>query len=69
MSLFLFIPLCLVSIILGWLFRWIYAKFKLTSIEQKAVRLSQEAIKEAETKSKELIIETKDRLLREQQEQ
>jgi len=31
--------------------------------------LSQEAIKEAETKSKELIIETKDRLLREQQEQ
>ncbi|MFA6820639.1 MAG: ribonuclease Y [Sphaerochaetaceae bacterium] len=69
MSLFLIIPLCLVSIILGWLFRWIYAKFKLTSIEQKAVRLSQEAIKEAETKSKELIIETKDRLLREQQEQ
>ncbi len=69
MSLFLLIPLCLVSVILGWLFRWIYAKFKLTSIEQKAVRLSQEAIKEAETKSKELIIETKDRLLKEQQEQ
>ncbi len=69
MSLFILIPLCLVSVILGWLFRWIYAKFKLTSIEQKAVRLSQEAIKEAETKSKELIIETKDRLLKEQQEQ
>ncbi len=69
MSLFLLIPHCLVSVILGWLFRWIYAKFKLTSIEQKAVRLSQEAIKEAETKSKELIIETKDRLLKEQQEQ
>ncbi|MFA7370858.1 MAG: ribonuclease Y [Sphaerochaetaceae bacterium] len=69
MSIFLLIPLCLVSVILGWLFRWIYARFKLTSIEQKAVRLNQEAIKEAETKSKELLIETRDRLLKEQQEQ
>ncbi len=63
------IPLCLVSIVIGWFIRWTYAKFKLTSIEQKAVRLNEEAIKEAEAKSKELLIETRDLLLKEQQQQ
>lgn len=69
MSLLLIIPLCLGCIILGWLVRWFYARFKLTSIEQKAVRLNQEAIKEAEAKSKELLLETRDLLLKEQQQQ
>ena len=69
MNLLLLIPFCLVSIILGWLIRWTYAKFKLTSIEQKAVRLNEEAIKDAEAKSKELLIETRDLLLKEQQQQ
>ena len=67
MSMFLIIPLCLGCIILGWLIRWLYARFKLTSIEQKAVRLNQEAIKDAEAKSKELLLETRDLLLKEQQ--
>lgn len=58
-----------VGIVLGWFVRWLYAKFKLTSIEQKAVRLNQEAIKEAEAKSKELLLETRDQLLKEQQQQ
>ncbi len=69
MNLILLIPLCLVCVILGWLLRWTYAKFKLTSIEQKTARLSQEAIKEAEAQSKELLIETRDQLLKEQQQQ
>ncbi|NCB00663.1 MAG: ribonuclease Y [Spirochaetia bacterium] len=69
MNIFFVIPLCLVSIILGWLIRWTYARFKLTSIEQKAVRLNEEAIKDAEAKSKELLIETRDLLLKEQQQQ
>ena len=69
MNLLLLIPFCLVSIILGWLIRWTYAKFKLTSIEQKAVRLNEESIKDAEAKSKELLIETRDLLLKEQQQQ
>ncbi|MFA5514519.1 MAG: ribonuclease Y [Sphaerochaetaceae bacterium] len=69
MNIFLFIPLCLVCVILGWLIRWIYARVKLTSIEQKAARLSQEAIKEAEAKKRELLIETRDQLLKEQQQQ
>ncbi len=69
MNVLVVIPLCLGSIILGWLIRWMYARFKLTSIEQKAVRLNEEAIREAETKSKELLIETRDQLLKEQQQQ
>ena len=69
MNIFIIIPLCLGSIILGWLIRWTYARFKLTSIEQKAVRLNEEAIKEAEAKSKELLIETRALLLKEQQQQ
>ncbi|HRV23743.1 MAG TPA: ribonuclease Y [Sphaerochaeta sp.] len=53
----------------GWLGRWLYAKFKLTSVEQRAIRLNEEAIKEAEAKSKELLLETRDQLLKEQQQQ
>lgn len=60
---------CLFGIVLGWLGRWLYAKFKLTSVEQRAVRLNEEAIKEAEAKSKELLLETRDQLLKEQQQQ
>lgn len=63
------ILLCLCCAAIGWLARWIYARFKLTSIEQKAVRLNQEAIKEAEAKSRELVLETRDQLLKEQQQQ
>ncbi|MFA6844133.1 MAG: ribonuclease Y [Sphaerochaetaceae bacterium] len=58
-----------IGIVLGWLCRWLYAKFKLTSVEQKAERLEQEAIKEAEAKSKELVLETRNQLLIEQQQQ
>ncbi|HZJ88139.1 MAG TPA: ribonuclease Y [Sphaerochaeta sp.] len=61
--------ICLVGIVLGWLGRWLYAKFKLTSAEQRAARLNEEAIKEAEAKSKELLLETRDFLLKEQQQQ
>jgi len=63
------ILLCLGCVGLGWLLRWIYAKFKLTSIEQRAIRLDQEAIKDAEAKKKELVLETRDELLKEKQQQ
>ncbi|MBL7006955.1 MAG: ribonuclease Y [Spirochaetia bacterium] len=57
------------GLILGWIFRLVYAKFQLTSVEQKAARLNEEAIKEAEAKKKELLLETKDQLLKERQQQ
>ncbi|MCF7945472.1 MAG: ribonuclease Y [Spirochaetia bacterium] len=59
----------LFGLILGWIIRWLYAKFQLSSVEQKAQRLSQEAIKEAEAKKKEILLEGRDELLRERNQQ
>jgi ribonuclease Y len=56
-------------LILGWTIRWLYARFQLSSSEQKAERVKQEAVKEAEAKRRELILETKDELLRERNQQ
>ncbi|MFP4565215.1 MAG: ribonuclease Y [Spirochaetaceae bacterium] len=69
MQLVLFIALPLAGLILGWTIRWLYARFQLSSSEQKAERLKKDAIKEAEAKKKELILETKDELLQERNEQ
>ncbi len=62
----LIILLCLGCLGIGWLGRWLYGKFKLTSVEQKALRLNEEAIRDAEAKSKEILLEGRDRLLQEQ---
>lgn len=69
MRLLLLIGLPLFGLILGWIIRWLYAKFQLSSVEQKAQRLSQEAIKEAEAKKKEILLEGRDELLRERNQQ
>ncbi len=63
------IILPLVGIVLGWIVRWLYAKFQLSSSEQKAARLNQDAVKEAEAKKRELLLETKDELLKERAQQ
>jgi ribonuclease Y len=69
MSLIQMIALPLFGLILGWTIRWLYARFQLSSTEQKAERVKQEAIKEAEAKKRELLIETKDQLLQERNQQ
>ena len=69
MSVILIITLPLFGLILGWTIRWLYARFQLSSSEQKAERVKQEAIKEAEAKRRELLIETKDELLQERNQQ
>ncbi len=69
MNWLLLIILPLTGLILGWTIRWVYARFQLSSIEQKAARLSQDAIKEAEAKKRELLLETKDELIRERNQQ
>ena len=69
MTIALYILLPLAGIFLGWLVRWLYARFQLSSIEQKAERLSQDAVKEAEAKKKELLLEAKDALLQERNQQ
>jgi len=69
MNVLMVVVLPLVGIILGWTIRWVYARFQLSSVEQKAERLSQDAIREAEARKRELLLETKDQLLKERNQQ
>jgi ribonuclease Y len=65
MSTLLYLILPLAGIFLGWLIRWLFARFQLSSAEQKASRIVGEAVREAEAKKKEAILESKDQLLHE----
>jgi len=69
MAFIFWIILPLAGLILGWTIRWLYARFQLSSSEQKAQRLSQDAIKEAEARKRELLLEAKDQLLRDRNQQ
>ena len=64
-NIFLFVIIPLAAFFLGWFIRWLYARFQLSSTEQKAERVIQEALKEAEAKKKEALLEVKDRQIRE----
>lgn len=68
-SIIITLLVAVIGIALGWLARWLYAKVKLTSIEQKAARLDAEAEKQAEAKKNELVLETRKQLLDEQRQQ
>ncbi|MFP4562417.1 MAG: ribonuclease Y [Spirochaetia bacterium] len=69
MTVWLTIILSLAGLVLGWIIRWLYARFQLSSSEQKAERIKQDAIKEAEAKKREVLLETKDQLIQERNEQ
>ncbi len=69
MRLILLVTLPLAGLILGWIIRWLYAKFQLSSTEQRVERLNREAIKEAESKKKELLLEARDQLQKERNQQ
>lgn len=63
------IILPIVGIVLGWTIRWLYARFQLSASEQKAERVKQDAIKEAEAQKKEILLNAKDELIRERNQQ
>lgn len=69
MNIILFILLPIVGIVLGWIIRWLWARFQLTSLEQKAERVRQDTIKEAEAQKKEILLNAKDELIRERNQQ
>ena len=69
MQILLWFALPLAGVVLGWLIRWLYARFQLSSTEQRSERLKRDAVKDAESLKKELILETKDELLRERNQQ
>jgi len=54
---------------LGWIIRWLYARFQLTASEQRAKVVRHDAIKEAEAKKKELLLEAKEQVIRERSQQ
>ena len=64
-----FIILPVVGIVLGWTIRWLYARFQLSASEQKAERVKQDAIREAEAQKKEILLNAKDELIRERNQQ
>jgi len=64
-----FIILPLAGLTLGWIIRWLYARFQLTASEQFAERIKQDAIKEAEAKKKEILLEAKEQVIRERNQQ
>ncbi len=61
----LFIVLPIAGIVLGWIIRWLYARFQLSASEREAERIKQDAVKEAEAQKKEILLEAKDQLIRE----
>lgn len=69
MQLLLWLGLPLAGVLLGWTIRWLYARFQLSSSEQRAERLRKDAEKEAEARKKELILEARESLQRERNEQ
>ncbi len=64
-----FIVLPVAGIVLGWTIRWLYARFQLSASEQKAERVKQDAIREAEAQKKEILLNGKDELIRERNQQ
>ena len=65
----IFIILPLAGLALGWIIRWLYARVQLTASEQRAERIKNEALKEAEAKKKELLLEAKEQVIRERNQQ
>jgi hypothetical protein len=64
-----FIALPVAGAILGWTIRWLYARFQLAAAEQKAERIKRDAVKEAESQKKEILVEAKDQIIRERNQQ
>ncbi len=69
LQLLTYILLPIVGIVLGWTIRWIYARFQLSASEQKAERVKQDAIKEAEALKKEFQLQAKEQLIQERAQQ
>jgi ribonuclease Y len=49
--------------------RWLYARFQLAAAEQKAERIKRDAVKEAESQKKEILVEAKDQIIRDRNQQ
>ena len=68
-QLILYIVLPVAGIVLGWTIRWVYARFQLSASEQKAERVKQDALKEAEALKKEAQLQAKEQLIQDRNQQ
>ena len=64
-----FLTLPLAGLILGWMIRWLYARFQLTAAENEAERKRQDAVREAEAEKKAILVEAKDQIIRDRNQQ
>jgi len=69
MKAILAIGLPLVGLLAGWLLRWMYAKFQLSSEEQRAERLKRDAVIEADLQKKDIILQAQESLQKERNQQ
>ncbi|MCX7026737.1 MAG: ribonuclease Y [Spirochaetes bacterium] len=58
------IALPFAGLILGWMIRWLFARFQLTAAENVAERTRQDAVREAEAEKKAILVEAKDQIIR-----
>ncbi|MDR2097986.1 MAG: ribonuclease Y [Spirochaetaceae bacterium] len=61
----LWILLPLTGLTLGWIIRWLYARFQLTAAEQLARRIREDAVKDADAIRKEMLLEAKEKIISE----
>jgi ribonuclease Y len=66
---FLYVVLPLAGLTLGWTIRWLYARFQITASEQRAGQIRRDAIKDAEARKKEILLEAKEQVIRERNQQ
>ncbi len=63
-NIILYVSLPLVGLFLGWTIRWLYARYQLSSSEQKAERLKQDAVKEAEQEKQGILLDAQNQILK-----
>jgi ribonuclease Y len=57
------IILPLTGLTLGWIIRWLYARFQLTAAEQLARRIREDTVKDADAIKKEMLLEAKEKII------
>jgi len=65
MTILWFIALPLVGIVSGWSLRWLYGRFQLSVVEQRAERILYDAKRDADAKAKDIVLDAQKILLRE----
>lgn len=69
MNILILVILVLLGFTVGWLSKWIYGQFKLTSVEQRARRAMSTSERDAEARKKEILYETREQLQKEKRDQ